>query len=248
MANDSKMKITIFIVLLASVFLSCNKDGKEPVLVPDPSLSEVIDQRRSIELASEVRISDGLSVDVRFDESLDTFLIVRTHGNLQEFIKTVLIDGVLHIYREPAELSGTETIEIRMNRIFFNKVTLDTQAEIHFLDSLQSPLFTAELHNASMDGLISTDTLDMNLRQDAYFHAIGSTHVLKAQAESGCSIHGDNFDIDKTQIDITSNSSAVLKSHLELFGTVFDNSRLIYLVEPDSLNLVVSANSEAYKL
>jgi citrate lyase gamma subunit len=196
-----------FKILMIAVFcigsVSCIDGQMRKTIYGD---GNVVKRERQAGNFTGIRVSSG--IDVYLKQTDNESISVETDENLQEYIKTEIRDGILHVYAD-AEIRKAELKRVNVTMRDIKSISTSSAGDVIG----ETPVKTDNLKlSASSAGNIKLETylkeIEADLSSSGDMTLSGEADVLKADLSSAGDLNAYNLSVKEADISVSSAGDA----------------------------------------
>lgn len=235
--NLTKVVIAATVALL---FGSCNMNMNVGGLKKVNGDGNVVTKSRTVSSDfTSVKASNGL--DVILVQGLNTEIKVEADANLQEHIKTEIVDGELKIYSD-VNIRDAKAKKVFVKLIKLNSLETSSGSSVSSASVLENTSMDFSSSSGSeIDVKVNASTISCKSSSGSEIRINGKADKLETESSSGSSIEAYNLIVKNAIADSSSGSSINLNVSETLTAEASSGSSVTYEKEPKSLNKKVSS-------
>ena len=237
------VKIIVSTLLSVSLF-SCNFDininngvrGNGHVVSENRTLNKTF---------TAIKATEGL--DVYLTHSDHESITVEADENLQDLIKTEVIDGVLKIHTEKS-IGKCTSKKVYVHFKDINSIISTSGSDVFSTNTITlKDLVLESTSGSDMKLDVNTNVLTCKSTSGSDLSITGKTNKLVAEATSGSDIKAENLIAQFSDVKATSGSDIVINTQKELIAKTSSGGDIKYLGNPEHVTVNESTSGGSIK-
>jgi hypothetical protein len=195
----------------------------------------VTTEKRMVNQAyTSIKATEGL--DVYLTQSDTESVTVEADENLQDLIKTEVVNGVLKIHTEK-NIGKCTSKKVYVSFKDVNSIISTSGSDVYSTNTITFQNLMLETTSGSDMKLdVNTDILTCKSTSGSDLNLSGKTNKLFAEATSGSDIKAENLIAQSSDVKATSGSDITINTQKELTAKATSGGDIRYLGNPETVN------------
>lgn len=234
----------VIAAVVAVLFTSCNMNFGSMKKVDGNG--NVVTKTRNISTDfNSVKASNGL--EVVLEQSTNPSIKVEADDNLQEHIKTEIIDGQLKIYSD-VNIHNAESKKVYVQIVKLNALETSSGASVTSKNVIENSTMTFSSSSGSeINVTVNASTVNCKSSSGSELKIKGKADKLTTESSSGSEIDASDLNVKTALADSSSGSSISLDVSESLTAEASSGSSISYDSDPKNITKKVSSGGSVSK-
>ncbi len=230
----------ITIPLIALLMSSC-------ILSLGPSIKgegEVITRTRNVKDFSSISVSNGL--DLYIQQGAKTSVMVETHENLHDIIRTEVVNGELNIFTDERIITKAKKIYVTVNNL--SALSCEAGSDTYIKEVFKTESIDISVSSGA-DARLNLDATKvmLDVSSGASAKLFGKTHEFICESSSGSNIYAYDFISDICTAHASSGGDAKVFAKESIKARASSGGDVSYMGDPQNVDAGESSGGDVSK-